>query len=192
MYRDDVQGNQLIFYLKFENSVENISNEGNENMNSSTLSKFQAFPNSINQSRLKEDASLSLNSARNLSGTNVINEGILTIYYIMKANGNTIHQDIQIKSLNIGKTPLIKLHTLNQYEISQYSTRENEFVVNLNLEYTYSLILIHMTKNIEKYYNNKEINSLPRDDVCVILRSLPESTFSQDYGLSIGTSWRKR
>jgi len=158
--------NQLVFYLRFDTPPEALhAGESAENTYNST----------------------------SYSTVSPVNDGILTIYFVMKANGGVVHREIQIKSLNIEKSPSIKLHTLRQNEIMELSGRENEFVVNLNLEYTYAAILIHISKNIDKYHQNKSVGHLSRDDVCAVFRNLgnTELSFAQEYALSFVSTWCK-
>jgi len=115
---------------------------------------------------------------------------ILTISFIMKVNGNLLHKDIQIRSMNFEKSPYIKLHSLEQHELSQLSNRENEFYVHLNLEYIYSAILINISKNIERYSTPKNATVLTRDDLCAVLRNLSSNTISHEHALSLVSSWR--
>jgi len=101
-----------------------------------------------------------------------------------------LQKEIQIKSLNIDKNPLILLHTLHSHEINEFAGRENEFVVNLNLEYTYAALLTHIANNIEGFYENRNAGSLTKDDICTIVRRLPNVPYSQENGLTFILSWR--
>jgi len=166
MKKDEGQGNQLVFSLKFESALEIPgANDAQENTYSSISSK-------------------------NMTGAASVQDGILTIYYVMKVNGTFLQKEIQIKSLNIDKNPLILLHTLQSHEISELSGRENEFVVNLNLEYTYAALLSHIANNLESFYENKNAGSLTKDDLCAIIRRLPNVPYSQENGLTFILNWR--
>jgi len=156
--------NQLVFHLRFDTPLDALTaGESAENTY-----------NSVSYSTVQPSQ-----------------DGILTIYFVMKTNGVLVHREIQIKSLNIKENPTIKLHTLRQQEINELSGRENEFVVNLNLEYTYAAILIHISKNIDKYHQNKSVALLSRDDVCAVFRNLGNTdlSFTQEYALSFVSTW---
>jgi hypothetical protein len=51
--------------------------------------------------------------------------------------------------------------------------------------------LIHISKNIDKYHQNKSVGHLSRDDVCVVIRNLgnTELSFAQEYALSFVSTW---
>ncbi len=69
--------------------------------------------------------------------------------------------------------------------------KDNEFIVHLNIEYVYSAILTHISKNVENYFNNTKVGTLAHDDLCSILRNLVPSSFYQDLGVSLAIQWGK-
>ena len=158
--------NELLFFLKFDSPVDPSSGTENQSQGVGT-SKSPRFDGP------------SANSS----------QGILTIFFVLKVNGQPYHREVQIRSLNIDKNPLIQLCIFDNSEIAKMTGKDNEFIVHLNIEYVYSAILTHISKNVENYFNNTKIGTLSRDDLCCILRNLPDSSFHQDLGVSFTIQW---
>ena len=99
-------------------------------------------------------------------------EGIVSVYYIMRANKQMLHEDIRLKHLNLEHKgePLI----LNGYEIEQETAidlKETEFVVYLSVEFIHSGVLTYLAKNIEHYRQSKKLLLLTVSEMEAVLKS---------------------
>lgn len=167
---------QLDFYLKYENPIDAVMvNDVNssEKFNSKQMAQSSARLNDIG------------------AGPSYPNDGVLSVYYNIKANGTTVQGETMLKNLHIEKNPIVFLYRFNLGTGSYLTENETEFTVFLNIEFMYSVLITHISKNIENFYKSNKVASLRGNDLTVILKNLTETPYHQNCGFNLALRWRK-
>ena len=117
--------------------------------------------------------------------------GILTLYFNLKVNGKLVYNNIQIKCLNPKKSNDMLLASFRFAELD-ISANNNEFIVFLNVDFVYSTILTHASKNIELYFHLQYLTSMTTFDICAILNTISDHPLAHESAIQLLMKWSKR
>ena len=116
--------------------------------------------------------------------------GILTLYYNLKANGKLVYNNTQIKSFNPQKSNDMLLAQFRFTELD-VTSNHNEFIVFLNLDFVYSTILTHVGKNIELYFQSQHLTSITAFDIYAMLNTISDHPLAQECAIQLVMKWSK-
>lgn len=132
-------------------------------------------PNDIDLQFNLEPKSRSIGSeSPKLSGdtqSNILREGIITIYYAIKVNDNLLNNQFQIKSMNLESSHSLVLKSFNLTKDKNIFEGQTEFIVYLNIEFIHSAILTHVLQNLALYHNSQDVLQLNLQELQTILQN---------------------